>query len=71
MILMVYLVEVAEGPVSSEPVSAAEFAANRENNREYRKIGADRRLSRRKSPRYSNGLKANSLLTVNREFSAA
>src|ERR1700704_3908384 len=30
---------VAEEPVSSEPVSAADFPANRENNREYRKIG--------------------------------
>ena len=62
---------LAEEPVSSEPVSGREFPANRENNREFCKIGADRRLRRPKNPRYSNGLEANSLRTLNREFSEA
>jgi len=47
------------------------FPANRENNREYRKIGADRRLHRREIPRYSNGLAANSLRDLNREYNQA
>jgi hypothetical protein len=62
---------LAEEAVSGEPVSRPEFPANRENNREYRGIRADRCLSRRKSPRYSNGLEANSLRVLNREFSEA
>ena len=60
---------LAEGAVSSEPVSGRKFPANRENNREFCKIGADRRLSRPKSPLYRNGLEANSLRDLNREFS--
>ena len=60
-----------EETVSSEPVSGRKFPANRENNREYRGIRADRRPRRGKSPRYSNGLGANSLRTLNREFSEA
>src|SRR5882762_7111707 len=59
------------GPVSSEPVSGPNSPANRENNREYRGIRADRRPRCRKGPRYSNGLEANSLRTLNREFSEA
>src|ERR1700692_3457743 len=62
---------LAEEPVSSEPVSGREFPANRENNREFCKIGADRRLRRRKTRRYNNGLEANSLRDLNREFSEA
>ena len=60
---------LAEGAVSSEPVSGREFPANRENNREFCKIGADRRLRRRKTRCCNNGLEANSLRDLNREFS--
>jgi hypothetical protein len=42
-----------------------------ENNREYRGIRANRRPSHRKISRYSNSLGANSLRTLNREFSEA
>src|ERR1700730_3538572 len=47
--------------LADEPVSGREFPANRENNREFCKIGADRRLRRRKTRRYNNGLEANSV----------
>ena len=52
---------LAEEAVSSEPVSGRKFPANRENNREFCKIGADRRLRRRKTRRCNNGLEANSV----------
>jgi hypothetical protein len=42
--------------------------ANRENNREFCKIGADRRLHRRKSPRYSKDLEEIPYATLTGNF---